>query len=208
MTETTNGDRMEERILEAAKQVFIEKGYDEASMSDIAVRAGINRPALHYYFRTKEKMFHAVFGDIVRMLIPRIYDILCQRDRPIAERIANVVDIYYNEVFAQNPCLPMFVMREINRDAHHLIEMIKTLQLDQYAMRIRVFLLEEMKAGHMKNVPIHCVLFTFYGLLTVPFSIKNLASVLLTDKEQDFPQILSQWKEHIVRQMTFLLSNE
>ena len=56
----TENTSMEQRIIQAAKQVFIEKGYAKAGMSDIAVRVGINRSGLHYYFRTKEKMFEAV----------------------------------------------------------------------------------------------------------------------------------------------------
>ena len=69
----TENTSMEQRIIQAAKQVFIEKGYAKAGMSDIAVRVGINRSGLHYYFRTKEKMFEAVFADIVLSFIPSIH---------------------------------------------------------------------------------------------------------------------------------------
>ena len=62
----------EARIIDAARELFIEKGYAATSMSDIAARAGMNRPALHYYFRTKERMFRAVFGGIVDEIVPRI----------------------------------------------------------------------------------------------------------------------------------------
>ena len=44
---------MESRILEAAKQVFVTKGYEATKMGDVAAKAGIGRTALHYYFRTK-----------------------------------------------------------------------------------------------------------------------------------------------------------
>ena len=71
-----NGISTESRIIDAAKSLFIEKGYAETSMSDIAARAEINRPALHYYFRTKDKMFHAVIGDIVSAIVPRVYELL------------------------------------------------------------------------------------------------------------------------------------
>ena len=59
----------EERILEAAKTVFIRKGFDGASMEDIAAEAEITRPSLNYYFRTKEKLFSAIF--VFAMGIPR-----------------------------------------------------------------------------------------------------------------------------------------
>jgi AcrR family transcriptional regulator len=43
----------EERILSAAKLVFVKKGMAGARMQDIANEAGINKAMLHYYFRNK-----------------------------------------------------------------------------------------------------------------------------------------------------------
>ena len=77
MTTTNNNEDLEKKIIEAAKELFIENGFAETSMSDIAAKVGINRPALHYYFRTKDKMFQAVFGNIILSFIPKIHDIIC-----------------------------------------------------------------------------------------------------------------------------------
>ena len=97
--------------------VFIEKGYAETSMSEIAARAGINRPALHYYFRTKDKMFEAVFGDIILSIIPKIFDILVQKEKGIGQRVEEIIDTYH-ALLLENPKLPMFIIREINRDSN------------------------------------------------------------------------------------------
>ena len=48
-----SNENIEQRIHAAARKLFIEKGYLNTNMSDIAVEAGIKRPTLHYYFRTK-----------------------------------------------------------------------------------------------------------------------------------------------------------
>lgn len=50
---TTEYNDLERQIIETAQQLFIEKGFAGTSMSDIAATVGINRPTLHYYFRTK-----------------------------------------------------------------------------------------------------------------------------------------------------------
>lgn len=52
---TTEHSDLEQQIIKTAQQLFIEKGFVETSMSDIAATVGINRPTLHYYFRTKDK---------------------------------------------------------------------------------------------------------------------------------------------------------
>ena len=72
---------MENKIINAARALFIEKGYAETSMSEIATRVGINRPALHYYFRTKDKMFQAVIGGIVSSIIPKVFDALMHKEK-------------------------------------------------------------------------------------------------------------------------------
>lgn len=48
---TTEHSDLEQQIIKTAQQLFIEKGFVETSMSDIAATVGINRPTLHYYFR-------------------------------------------------------------------------------------------------------------------------------------------------------------
>ena len=74
----TENNELEYQIIETAKQLFIEKGFVETSMSDIAAKVGINRPTLHYYFRTKDRMFQAVFGSIVMSLLPKVQEIIQQ----------------------------------------------------------------------------------------------------------------------------------
>ena len=90
MKTSHNSKDLEKEIIENAKQLFIEKGFAETSMSDIAARTGINRPVLHYYFRTKDKMFQAVFGSIVLSFVPQVQDIILQKDLPFRERAGKI----------------------------------------------------------------------------------------------------------------------
>ena len=43
-----NNENLEDRIVDVAKDVFLENGFEMTSMSDIAAKVGINRPTLHY----------------------------------------------------------------------------------------------------------------------------------------------------------------
>lgn len=198
-TENTN---MEQQIIRAAKQVFIEKGFAETGMSDIAARVGINRSGLHYYFRTKEKMFEAVFADIVLSFIPSIHNIILQ-DKPITERIAEMIDVYF-EVFKKEPCFPVFIAQEIQRDAAHMFDTISKLEIGQYASRIREVLQTEMRNGTIKEVSIEFIFYTFYGLVVFPFLSRPLAEMVF-EGPTSFEEKLQSWKAHVIRQMEFLL---
>lgn len=197
--ENTN---MEQRIIQAAKQEFIEKGFAKTSMSDIAARVGINRSGLHYYFRTKEKMFEAVFADIVLSFIPSIHNIILQ-DKPISERIAEMVDVYYN-VFRKEPCFPVFIAQEIQRDAAHMYNTISKLEIGQYATRIKEALQAEMRKGTIREMPIEFIFYTFYGLVVFPFLTRPLAEIAFGEGI-GFEEKLKAWKAHVIRQMEAML---
>jgi TetR/AcrR family transcriptional regulator len=50
----------ERAILAAAEAVFAERGFGGATMAEIAARAGVPKPNVHYYFPTKEQLYRAV----------------------------------------------------------------------------------------------------------------------------------------------------
>ena len=56
-------------IVDAALEVFAEKGFAAAKLDDIARRAGISKATLYLYFETKEEIFRAVARAAVASLI-------------------------------------------------------------------------------------------------------------------------------------------
>ena len=60
-TTTIYSSETEKRILQAATEVFLQKGMGGARMQEIADKAGINKAMLHYYFRSKDRLYEQVF---------------------------------------------------------------------------------------------------------------------------------------------------
>ncbi len=44
--------------------VITERGYHAATFQQIAARAGVSRPTLHYYFATREQLYEALLADV------------------------------------------------------------------------------------------------------------------------------------------------
>ena len=65
--ETTDAEK---RILIAARKVFEVDGFGGARMQRIADEAGISKASLHYYFRSKEKLFDKIFDEYMERIIP------------------------------------------------------------------------------------------------------------------------------------------
>lgn len=194
---------MEARIVETAGQLFAEKGFEKTSMSDIAAAAGMNRTALHYYFRTKDKMFQAVFGGLVESFLPRM-QVIFMEDIPLLEKLERVLDEYF-AIFRENPSLPNFILGEVQRDVDHLLAVGRKLHIDQYLRSVERVLLAEMDAGRIRRVPMQVILVTFFSQMTFPFLARNLVISLFYETEEEYQAFLSEWKQVILSQMKNLL---
>ena len=97
----------EEKIYEAAKKVFLTKGLDGARMQEIADIAGINKALLHYYFRTKEKLYSEVVKNSASTFFPQIMTILLS-ELPFEVKIWTIVDKYINFLQHNN----LFVLKQ------------------------------------------------------------------------------------------------
>ena len=109
----------EGKIAEAAREVFVEKGMAGARMQEIADRAGINKSLLHYYFRSKEKLFSFVFQKLMNRIGSMLGKIM-QEGVSIEDKIKGFVETYI-DILLKNPFLPNFILNEITRNPDTII---------------------------------------------------------------------------------------
>lgn len=198
-------DNLEKRIVEAARAMFIARGYADASMSDIAETVGIKRSTLHYYFRTKDRLFQAIFADIVREIFPRIQVIL-EKDTPFMERLNAVIDEYLS-LFRSNPALPFFIVGEMHRDVNHLIGVLHDLEVDGYIRTIKRRFVAEVRRGELRRVPLREFFMNFYSLVIFPTLTRNLIEALMLEEGESYDDFRLVWKRRILTQMGHLLLN-
>jgi len=198
-----NKDSLEDVIITAARQLFMELGYVDTTMSQIAVKAGINRPTLHYYFRTKDKMFKAVYADLILAFAPKIEDILSEKSSFI-DKVGKILDEYIL-ILRKYPDLPWFILSETRRDIQYMQKMVKSLDFDKYPKMAAKYLQDEMQKGHLKTVPIPVVFLTFYSQLIFPFVGKNIIISFFCENDDQFQSLITEWKKQILWQMKNLL---
>lgn len=68
--ETSGGNR--ETILDCALDLFSRRGYDAVGVQEIVALAGVTKPTLYHYFRSKQGLFAAVVASREGELLPRI----------------------------------------------------------------------------------------------------------------------------------------
>lgn len=116
----------EAKIIEAAKDVFMLKGLEATSMSDIARAAGVSRTSLHYYFRTKEKLFREIFRRVIDGFMPQLGEIV-RGNETVGEKVEKFVDSYV-DLLASVPNAPHFIINEMYRDPAGIVALFLSVE--------------------------------------------------------------------------------
>ncbi len=104
-------NNIEKRILWVAERLFLEKGFSGTSTTEIAKTVGCNQALIHYYFRTKEKLFWDVFAPKVEQFVEYL-DAPLDESVDFMERIRNVIDFYFG-ILELDERLAPFIVNEL-----------------------------------------------------------------------------------------------
>jgi TetR/AcrR family transcriptional regulator len=188
------GDSTEQRIFDAAHEVFTQKGMDGAKMQDIAEKAGINKALLHYYYRTKEKLYESVAKAVLNRAIPAIRQVL-ESDVPLQEKLYGFIDTYIG-IIRSNPFIPLFIISEINKHPQHFFDKILPIDLPQPHHFIHQ-VEEAISRGEIRAVnPRHLVLHVI-SMCVFPFIGRPMIRIVLGMTHQEMELFLDERKTEV-----------
>ena len=184
----------EKTILEAAKKVFLAKGFDGARMQEIADEAKINKSLVHYYFRSKDKLFDAIFEEAFSQFIPKVAETMAS-DKDIFEKITIFVDTYI-EMFINNPHIPTFILHEINRNPQRIVDLFKESKINPSLFAESI--IQEIQKGNIKPIhPLHLII-NMISLCVFPFAAKPIIKgFILNNDEALFNQFIAERKKEV-----------
>lgn len=185
----------EEKILYAAKKVFLEKGLDGARMQDIADEAGINKALLHYYFRSKDKLFEVIFKETAGTLFPK-FEMILISDIPFFDKIRKIVSSYL-DLIVENPYLPLFVLNEMNRNNNLDLKNFFEQQRGAVVQKFVELVEKEITAKRIKKISPPQLLINMMSMCVFPFLAKPVISVLWQIDELQFKSLMIQRKRDI-----------
>ena len=190
----TKNDTTEALILEAAKSIFQSKGMDGARMQEIADKAGINKAMLHYYYRSKQLLFEAVFNNAFLLLAPHLNTVL-NDDSSIEEKIKNFTTNYISFIL-KHPYLPNFVIQELNRNPEFILKMKENKEfpnLEKFKKQID----EEIKKGIIKPIAAEQLFINIMALNMFPFVAKPLIKAFVNADDKTYLQLMENRKTEV-----------
>jgi AcrR family transcriptional regulator len=191
---TENDKQTEEKIFESATEVFIEKGMDGARMQDIANHAGINKALLHYYYRTKDHLFNAVFEKIAGQLFKKFAPVFDEK-LSLEEKIR----FFFREhiTFLQkNPRLPAFLLNEINRNPARIRKLIQSIDIEKLWNTLEKQHKAELKKYNITRETIPQLMTTMAAISVFPFAAKGIIEGIFDKLGVNFHDYLEERKTY------------
>jgi len=182
-------------ILDAARTIFIRKGFAASRMQEIADAAGINKSLLHYYFRSKEQLFEAVFSRALENFIPRVKNII-EAELPLDQKISRFVETYIDTLL-QNPYLPAFVIHELNMNPGKFAGRLKNAGLKPEII-LQNIEEETGREAFLKVRPDHFMV-NLLGLVIFPFIARPVVQEVLQKTDEQYKTFLMERKEQIIQ---------
>ncbi len=183
----------EQLIKDTARRVFFVEGKLHATTQDIADAAGIHRPSLHYYFRSKNELIRQVYDEAKGEMIVKANAIFGS-DLPFREKVEHFITIFFNYVTG-SPYLQSFLINEINCKSQLLPRPTGT------PPEVRKFLSEvekEMKKGTIMKASPENFMINLFALVSYPIIMKPLYRDFFEYSSEDYDRLMNERKAMIM----------
>ena len=194
---------IEKRILWVAERLFLEKGFNGTSTTEIAKTVGCNQTLIHYYFRTKEKLFWDVFSPKVEQVVEYL-DAPLDESVDFMERIGNVVDFYFG-MLELDARLATFIVYELimnpGRWAKFRDRYLRSESRSSAFDRFENMVEEEIRSGRIRRIKAIDLLLNIMSLTISAFIVapkgfasgecdSDLRKSYLDDRREDIKNLI------------------
>jgi AcrR family transcriptional regulator len=201
---------MEQSILEVAEILFLEKGFDATSTTQIAKAVGCNQALVHYYYRTKDNLFNTIFETKFKNFFSKVFDISGMNAMSFLDKVKYIVETHY-DLLSENPKLPMLILNELSRKKQNIDNLREKLHVypeKLYAV-LNTELQVEIAAGKVRDITFMDMMITIISLNVAMFNIFPVAAELIQlNDEQKINLIKQRRSENVTIVLSYLKPNE
>ena len=184
----------EEKIKQAARKLFTEKGYEAVKTRDIAAEAGINLALLNYYFRSKENLFNIIMAENFRQFMQQLAPVMSNEKNSI-DLILEKMAVSYIDMLTKNPDLPSFIINSLKSGTTPLTD------IDENTIAARGQFIKKVKgameSGEITQMHIAHFMVNFMSLVIFPFASKPILMRITGINQKEFDRLMEERKKLI-----------
>lgn len=191
---TTSNSSTEEIIKQAARTVFLKKGFAATRTRDIAEASGENLALINYYFKSKENLYRMIMLETMGAFLNTMIPIVNDEKSNVYEKIELMVANYIT-LFTKQPDIPLFVLNEINRNPENFMQ--KTAVKEK--MMNSIFfnqLAEKLKQTGQSMSPFH-IFMNMMSMIIFPFVASPLIKGFHGSSDEQMNAMIQERKELI-----------
>jgi len=162
-------------------------------MQDIANHAGINKALLHYYYRTKDQLFNAVFEMIAKKMFKKFAPVF-DENLTLEEKIRFFFKEHISFLQA-NPRLPGFLLNEINRHPERIKKLLNNVDFENIWLKLNEQHKEELKKYNITQATMPQLMISVAAISVFPFAARGILEGILEKIDVDFNVYIEERKE-------------
>lgn len=190
---------MEDTLLAVAEHLFLEKGFDGTSTTEIARRAGCTQTLVHYYFRTKQNLFCTIFEKKFLFLYEGFMSFNLDKNMGFEDKLRFFIETHF-DLITKDCRLPLLIAKEIDRFPQ-LIETIKqriNSKPTKMALTFDQQLQQEIAEGNIRPIALLDLIITIVSLnIAMAFMMPALETIFPMDEEQKKELIAHRKTENV-----------
>jgi len=189
---------MEDAILQAATKLFLEKGFASTSTTEIAKEAGCNQALVHYYYRTKDRLFDAIFEKKMKYFMTSLLHI-SSKDIPFEEKLSKKIETHFDAI-SEDPKFPILFFHELNTNSKRL-ETLRTMlgELPQTVVsQFQNELQAEIDKGNVRQMSIFDLLITIISLNIIVFIGEPIFKMMTKISDEEYLNLIERRKKENV----------
>jgi AcrR family transcriptional regulator len=191
---SVNYSNTEIKIKDAAKFLFLKKGFSATTTREIAKESNINLALLNYYFTSKRKLFEIIMLETIYDFFSKMVEVYNDEKTTLEEKLKLTSSKYIDMMIAE-PLLPIFVVNELKNNPSSFLKILKGKMImksklvDQYKQGVKVGIYKKME-------PIHFVT-NILSLIVFPFISSPIIIKIEKLGKNEFNEMMNQRKKLI-----------
>jgi len=184
----------ETKIQDAARRVFISKGFNGCTSREIAKEAGMNVALVNYYFKSKGHLFDIVVSSVIKDFTLSMIDIF-KGNMSLINKTRVFIDKEY-DFLSKYPEIPNFIVNELGKKDKSFFDCLD-IMTELNDSKIFEQITEAQKSGEMRKIDLMSIILLMMSNCHFPFIAKPMIQAIHSLKNEDYTQQLIIHKQYV-----------
>lgn len=194
------------QILDIATEVFASKGFEGASIRELASAANVNIAMINYYFGSKEKLFNDVINYHSEYMYTNLKEIVNRTDISYLEKVYCLIDLHVDKLIKN---------RNFHKLIHHEIMLNQRNEVSESIQKIikksssltKTIIEDGIKNGEFRNVDVELTLSCIYGTINQMFLSRTICKIILDVNETEIDSFKPELRHRLVSYLRDLMEH-